>query len=338
MPGTVLGISLLCLAGIMNANFTVPMKFTTKWAWENTWMAFSIFALVLMPPLMAFFTIPNLGSVYREAGLAVVILVAVCGAGWGIAQVLFGLAVESIGIALTFSIILGISAAVGSLLPLIQLHPEKILTAAGLGIIGGVILVAIGVTVCAVAGRQREAALQTGSQQSKGSFGRGLTIAIVSGLLAAAMNFGVAFGAPIGRAALAAGAEPRWVVNAIWVPLMIAGAVPNLLYCIYLMNKNSTGNKFSKGGVAYWLLACLMAFFWFASAIMYGVSSARLGELGPVLGWPLFMSLIVIVASVVGILTGEWKNTGKAPVRIQAAGVVVLIIAVVVFSRASLYL
>jgi L-rhamnose-H+ transport protein len=57
-----------------------------------------------------------------------------------------------------------------------------------------------------------------------------------------------------------------------------------------------------------------------------------------VLGWPVFMSLIVIVASVVGILTGEWKNTGKGPVRIQAAGVVILIIAVVVFSRASLYL
>lgn len=338
MQETGFGILLLIVAGIMNANFTVPMKFTSRWAWENTWLAFSIFALVLMPPLMALLTIPHLGGVYREAGSGVVLLVASCGAGWGVAQVLFGLAVESIGIALTFSIILGISAAVGSLLPLVQLHPEKILTPAGLGIIAGVVLVAAGVTVCAIAGRKREAALQSTPQKSKGSFGRGLTIAIVSGLLAAAMNLGVAFGAPIAHAATAAGADVRWTVNAIWVPLMFAGAIPNLLYCIYLLNKNHSAKNFPKGGAGYWALALLMAFFWFASSIMYGVSSAKLGELGPVLGWPLFMSLIVIVASVVGILTGEWKNTGKEPVRIQAAGVVILIIAVVVFSRASLYL
>lgn len=338
MQETILGILLLIVAGVMNANFTVPMKFTTRWAWENTWLAFSILALIVMPPVMAFLTVPNLGGVYREAGMGAVMLVAACGAGWGIAQVLFGLAVQSIGIALTFSIVLGISAAVGSLLPLIQLHPEKIFTTAGFGIIAGVILVAAGVTVCAIAGRRREAVLQNGPQEQKGSFGTGLTIAIVSGLLAAAMNFGVAFGAPIGRAALASGADPRWTVNAIWVPLMIAGAIPNLLYCVYLMKKNKTGNKFSNGGGAYWLLALLMAFFWFASSIMYGVSAAKLGELGPVLGWPLFMSLIVIVASVVGILTGEWKNTGRSPLRIQAAGVGILIIAVVVFSRASLYL
>ncbi len=338
MPETLVGILLLIIAGVMNANFTVPMKFTTRWAWENTWLVWSLFALVIMPPLMASLTIPKLGSVYHEAGAGVVLLVAACGAGWGIAQVLFGLAVESIGIALTFSIVLGISAALGSLLPLVQLHPEKIFTAAGMGIIAGVILVAIGVAVCAVAGRKREAANNGGSQVSSGSMGKGLTIAIVSGFLAAAMNFGVAFGAPIAKAALANGADARWTVNAIWVPLMLAGAIPNLVYCIYLMNKNRTAKKFSAGGAAYWGLAALMALFWFASSIMYGMSSAKLGELGPVLGWPLFMSLIVIVASVVGIMTGEWKNTGKSPVRIQAFGVAVLIIAVVVFSRASLYL
>lgn len=338
MQETALGILLLIIAGVMNANFTVPMKFTSRWAWENTWLAFSLFALVLMPPLMAFLTIPHLGEVYRQAGMGVVLLVAACGAGWGIAQVLFGLAVESIGIALTFSIILGISAAVGSLLPLVRLHPEKIFTTAGLGIIVGVVLVAAGVTVCAIAGRRREAALQSAPQEQRGSFGRGLTIAIVSGILAAAMNFGVAFGAPIARAAIASGADARWTVNAIWVPLMIAGAIPNIAYCIYLINRNGSAKNYPKGGTGYWVLALLMAFFWFASSVMYGVSSSKLGELGPVLGWPLFMSLIVIVASVVGILTGEWKNTGKIPVRIQAAGVAILIIAVVVFSRASLYL
>jgi L-rhamnose-H+ transport protein len=80
-----------------------------------------------------------------------------------------------------------------------------------------------------------------------------------------------------------------------------------------------------------------MAFFWFASTIMYGVASSKLGELGPVLGWPFFMSLIVIMASVFGFLTGEWKDAGKTPLRVQMAGVAILIVAVIVLSRAGQY-
>jgi hypothetical protein len=78
-----------------------------------------------------------------------------------------------------------------------------------------------------------------------------------------------------------------------------------------------------------------MAFFWFASTLMYGVASGKLGELGPVLGWPFFMSLIVIMASVFGFLTGEWKNAGKTPLRVQMAGVAILVVAVIVLSRAG---
>jgi L-rhamnose-H+ transport protein len=47
------------------------------------------------------------------------------------------------------------------------------------------------------------------------------------------------------------------------------------------------------------------------------------------------MSLIVITASVLGILTGEWKNSGKQPLRIQLGAVAVLVLAVFVLSAAS---
>jgi L-rhamnose-H+ transport protein len=78
-----------------------------------------------------------------------------------------------------------------------------------------------------------------------------------------------------------------------------------------------------------------MALFWFASTVIYGAAAAKLGELGTVLGWPLFMSLIVITASVWGVMTGEWKNTGKQPLRIMSAGVAVLVGAIFVLSAAS---
>jgi len=330
------GLTLLVVAGVMNASFTLPMKFTKKWAWENTWTVWTVFALLMLPALTTYLTIPNLGTVYSRAGSEVVVLVALCGLAWGVAQVLFGLAVNAIGIALGFAIVLGLSAALGSLIPLIRLHPEKMFTASGLTVIAGVVLVVAGVSICAVAGRMRERALGS-VEQHKMSFSAGLACAVLSGVCAAAMNFGVSFGGGLSRAAEAEGASPVWSINSIWFPLMVAGAIPSLLYCPYLMKKNKTSGNFSLAGTSwYWFLALVMAVLWFASTIMYGVASGKLGELGAVLGWPLFMSLIVITASVLGIMTGEWKNTGKTPLRIQMAGAGTLVLAVIVLSRAGM--
>lgn len=51
--------------------------------------------------------------------------------GWGAAQVLFGLSIESIGVALGFSIVLGVSAAVGALIPFVRLYPALLLQHTG---------------------------------------------------------------------------------------------------------------------------------------------------------------------------------------------------------------
>lgn len=329
MNGLALGFSLLLLAGVMNGSFTLPMKFTHKWAWENTWAVWTVFALFIFPPVLAYATVPHLGSAYVNAGWRVVFLVAACGAGWGIAQVLFGLAVNAIGIAVTFSVVLGLSAAVGSLIPLVQLHPDKVTSPAGLAVISGVGLVLIGVAICAVAGQKRQAAV--GAITGQRSMTKGLIFCTLSGLGAALVNFGLAFGAPILEAAQNNGAAPLWSSNAAFLPLMLAGGIPNLLYCAYLMNRNHTGDRFRESGVgAHWFLAALMALFWFGSTILYGASTTTLGQLGTVLAWPLFMSLIVITATVCGAISGEWKNAGGQPVRVMASGVVVLIAAIFV--------
>jgi len=203
----------------------------------------------------------------------------------------------------------------------------------------GVVLVVAGVSTCAVAGRMRERLqASTPAENHKSSAARGLTIAIMSGICAALMNFGIAFGGPLISAAASAGAKPQWTINAVWLPLMIAGAIPNVIYCVLLLKRNRTSDRFRTGEARfYWLLAFFMALFWFGSTLLYGMASTKLGALGPVVGWPLFMSLIVITASMLGIATGEWKNTGKKPLRIQLTGVFILIVAVVVLSRASLY-
>jgi L-rhamnose-H+ transport protein len=329
MSGAAFGILLLVLAGAMNGSFTLPMKFTRKWAWENTWLVWSIFALVIFPPLAALATIPKLGDVYSQAGAGPIVIAAACGAGWGVAQVFFGLGVEAVGIALTFSIVLGISASVGSLVPMCLDGNPAPFSSKGMAVLGGVALVIAGVLICAKAGRAREAALGQGPKGSS-SMGKGLLFCTLSGLGAALVALGLQYGGSLARIAQEHGADPLWSNNATWLPLMLGGAIPNLAYCLYLMSKNGTGNRFSARGTgSYWILAAVMALFWFGSTVMYGVAS---NSLGIVVAWPAFMSLIVITAMIWGVVTGEWKDSGSRPLRVMYSGLAVLVLSIVVLS------
>jgi L-rhamnose-H+ transport protein len=337
MQNAALGLIILIVAGAMNGSFTLPMKFTRSWAWENTWLAWTLFALFFMPPVVTFISLPNIHEVYSQAGMEhVALLVAACGAGWGISQVFFGLAVEAVGIALAFSVILGIAAAVGGVVPLLRDHPDKIFSSGGLGVLGGLALVIIGVGICAVAGRRREKALGLGPQAGKASLGMGLLYCLFSGLGSALVGIGLDTGKPLVDASIAHQGSVLWAPMIAWLPLMVAGGIPNLIYCLYLIRKNRSGSKFSlpsTGG--YWLLAFVMAFCWFGSTVMYGIAKDLFGSWGTSLAWPMFMSLIVITASIHGIRTGEWKNTGKTPLRIQLGGLAVLILAVIVLQLAG---
>ena len=91
MTSTTSGLLILTIAGVMNASFTLPMKFARRWAWENTWLAWSLFALILLPIAVTFSTVPHLREIYQSSGVGAVVAVIGFGAGWGVAQVFFGL-------------------------------------------------------------------------------------------------------------------------------------------------------------------------------------------------------------------------------------------------------
>ena len=335
MSNTSAGIATLIVAGVTNASFTMPMKYARKWAWENTWLVWTVFALVVLPLAVTFATVPNLSVVYRSATLDSILEVCGFGAGWGVAQVFFGLAVDMIGITLAFSIVLGTSAAIGSLIPMVSLHREHLNSAAGYAVLGANALVLLGVTLCATAGKMREGLSTQSASQKRTS--QGLLLAILCGLLASFMNFGVAFGTPLAQAARSVGANGISAINAIWLPLMLSGAVPNVLYCAWLIRRNGSGHRYREGR-SHWMLAAIMAVFWFGSTLLYGLGASQLGAWGPILGWPFFMSLIVITATMLGMSTGEWKGCGPLPIRIQWTGVTVLALAIFILAGSSRYL
>jgi hypothetical protein len=63
-PG--LGLVIIMLSGVLTASFPFPMKFSRAWRWENTWLVYATFALVIIPLSLALWAMPNLLSFYAS--------------------------------------------------------------------------------------------------------------------------------------------------------------------------------------------------------------------------------------------------------------------------------
>jgi L-rhamnose-H+ transport protein len=332
MSNVPLAVGLALLAGILNGSFATPMKYAKYWKWENIWSVWAVVGMLLFPWFMVYVTVPHMVAFYQQVGAQQLLLLVGFGVGFGLAQIFFGLGIAALGIALNFAIAIGLSTALGSLVPLVALHSKVIPTTKGLVIILGVALMLVGIVFCAVAGRHKEKAMQSSAQeQQEGtakrmSFKVGLIICILAGVGSPLINFGLAFGEPLKALAAQVGVSPRSQANVIWAPLVTASLVPYLIYCAYLWKKNKTAHLFFRPQTAiYWVFGAMMGVLWFGSTVIYGAATAQLASLGPILGWPLFMSSIIITSNVWGFVTGEWKTAGQKALAAMLAGVLFLI-------------
>jgi len=329
------GVALSILAGVMLGAFAVPMKKVKVWSWEHTWLTFSVFALIIMPFLVAAATIPDLFSVWRETSPGTLLAVAGFAALWGIASMGYGLAVKLAGIAIANAVVLGLNNAIGSILPIVVYTPRKLLTGAGIGVTVGVLVMILGIALCARAGYLRDQARRPagGESQAKSESKKGLVICLVAGVLGAAFNFAMISGKPIEKIAIAHGASPSSAPNATWPVALTSGCLVAILYCVFLMIRNKNGrNYFAPGSGINWLYAALMAVLWYGGVMIYGNAVTRLGELGASIGWAVLQSITVATGAVLGFVTGEWKSVERRIVRRLLIGLISLIagIAIVV--------
>src|SRR6266702_5461353 len=159
-----IGIALTLLAGLMSGNCMLPMKFNRSWKWENTWLVFSVVSLFVIPWALALGLVSHLFETYRALSLLQIAVPFLFGAGWGIAQVLFGISVQRLGLGLAYAIIVGLGALLGTLVPLFVQQRSQVDKQALLEILLGVAVMSIGICLCTWGGQIRERSDRTGAQ------------------------------------------------------------------------------------------------------------------------------------------------------------------------------
>ena len=112
--------------------------------------------------------------------------------------------------------------------------------------------------------------------------------------------------------------------------------VCNAGYSLLLLTRNKTGRNFALPGVGkYFLFGCSMGVMWMGGFLFYGAGARRLGELGPSLGWAILMSAMVLMANLLGLLTGEWKSAPRPALHRLFAGLGLLVLAIIVLGYAN---
>ena len=317
-----LGIGVVTLAGILQGSFAAPMKRMSGWRWENSWLLFALFGLIVFPWIINFATVPNVASVYSGASPSTLIKVFVFGLLWGVGATLFGLGISRVGMALGFALILGITASFGSLLPLAILHPEQLLAKRGLALITGTAVMVVGLVFLALAGTRSRTRLREPAPAARSGFTVGLVICIFSGIFSSMMNFSFVFGDELRLRALEAGASKAMAANPIWALTVSGGFIANFLYCVYLLNKNRTWAVFRQGNPAYLL----------AARHCHGIAVVRrnrplrngrgvTGYARGIVGWPIFMTIDIIAALFWGAVSGEWKGASRRALVYNWTGV-----------------
>jgi len=324
----------IIVAGLLNGSFAVPIKTARAWKFEHIWMIFSVLAMAVIPWAGVALVVPKwsriLAAVPARGWWGLITL----GLLWGVASLLYGVAVDLLGIALGFAIQLGLSIVLGALVPLVWSHALSLRTAQDAFFLGGLAVMVGGVVICAQAGGAKSAIPgATGAR-----FRKGLVIAIIGGIGAPLLNFGIQYGVTLLRTAHQIPQDARFSVNTYvaWAVFLSAAAVTQAGYCLFQILRRRAIEAFRAPGTGRDTgLVVGMSFVWSASVCFYGMSVVGLGPLGPSFGWPVFIALIVLTSNAWGVVLGEWRGAPRAAFHRMLAGSAVLVLAAFLIGQGS---
>lgn len=240
------GFLLLLAASLFQGSFGLGMKKYQPFSWEAFWVVFSVIGILLIPVGWTWLEVPDFMEYIRQTPAQVLVLASFCGLLWGISSILFGKAVDTIGVSLTYGINMGISASLGSLIPLVifgNIPPARSFT---LLLIGMAVMLA-GVVVITKAGLDKDKSGKTqqserhsghgqGGLQGKG-LSKGLLMASFAGLGSAAMNIGFSYANQTLDIAARHGVSEVSASLIPWVITLSGGFVANFAYALYKLIK-----------------------------------------------------------------------------------------------------
>ena len=341
--GALLGVLFHSLGGFASGSFYIPFRRVKGWAWESFWIVGGLFSWLIVPPIAAYLTVPDFVTVIANADPTIKLITFVMGLMWGIGGLTYGLGVRFLGMSLGNSVVLGFCSAFGALVPSIyySVNPtvgkasftDMLGSGGGQLVLLGVLVCLIGIAISGKAGMMKEAELTEAEKKAsvkEFNLGKGLVIAIISGILSSFFNFGIEAGKPLAEQAVRQGGNSLFQNNVTYVVLLWGGLTTNFLWCMYLNAKNKTFGDYTNPKtpiVSNVLFSGLAGTMWFLQFFFYGMGESKLGNGAS--SWILHMATIILTANMLGLYLKEWSGVSASTFRTFVGGIVVILISIV---------
>lgn len=319
----IIGLLIIAIGSFCQSSSYVPIKRVKDWSWESFWLVQGVFAWLVFPLLGAMLAVPS-GHTLMEAYSANptdALLAILFGVLWGIGGLTFGLSMRYLGVALGQSISLGTCAGLGTILTPLFLGKPGDLT---MPVIVGVVVTLLGIAIIGIAGNMR--AKTAGETVKDFNFGKGITVALIAGVMSACFSIGLGFGSSL---CFENTPEIYRTLPATFL-VTLGGFFTNAVYCLWQNGRNKTFSDYGKtslylNNILFCALAGLLwysQFFGLALGKGFLVSSATLLTFS----WCILMSLNVTFSNVWGIILKEWQGTTSKTKTVLVAGLIVLIV------------
>jgi L-rhamnose-H+ transport protein len=336
-----IGILLITIGSIGSASFYVPFKKVKAWAWESYWISQGLAAWIIFPWVFALLTVPSgtLMDIIHDAPSSAKWLAVLFGALWGIGGLTFGLSIRYMGIALGQSLVLGLTAALGTIIPSVVAGDDLFASRAGILTLIGVAIALAGIAIIGYAGVLKNQSLSEEERKKavkEFALRKGILIAILSGIMSACFAFGIQAGKPIEEIAAQYGTNALFVTNPTYIFIMLGGFIMNLIYCVTLNIKNGTYKDYASvsGGVfmnniGWTFLAGLL---WFLQFFFYGMGKSQVPSSMEAFSWSILMAMNITVSNIWGLILNEWKGVSRKTVVVLIIGLIILILSTFVIN------
>ena len=330
-----LAIIFVIIGGVSHATFGLGQKKFEPLSWEAFWLPFAFVSMIIIPLMWAFTKGTEIWAVFFSLPVSTIIFTAFFGACWGLAAIFWGKALIWLGMSLVYGIVLSITMATGSLVPMLRIEGVVDSPAFPFILLGTAVML-VGVYIITLAGIKRDK-LQTTEKKIIGVvsgrlFRLGLILAVLSGLLGALQNIGYS---EAQTKALNMGASNSNANLVSWLIVFIGGFLVQGGYTFYLLLKNKSYSTYKiKPAWKSWLKIIITSLFWFMALAFYGQGSTMMGKLGTSVGWTMFLSLSLIISNIYAYLLGEWHDM-KKPLIIMLAGNAILLVSWIILGYAN---
>lgn len=329
MNSPILGMIIFSLGGLAGATFLLPARGVRGWAYETWWFVYVLIGLIVCPPVICWFTVPDFWSVTMSAPSGVLWRCAGFGMMWGVGALAWGLMVRYLGIGLGLAIGCGLCAATGTLIPpIVQGHAADLVKDAGaLTVLGGVIGSLVGIVFVGLAGKAKESEMPEEEKKkavAEFNFKKGVVTAVIAGLFSAGMNFGLQGAGVIEDAAVKAGADPTWRGMPVIMVVLWGGFLVEALWCLQQHFKNRTFADYTRITARNVVICGIIGVLWVMQFVCTKAGEPKMGDL-KYISFAVMMASTIFFSTLIGVFLGEWKGTGRRTKGLLAIGTVVMI-------------